>query len=389
MNNTVTLIGLVSISVFGFVDPSPSANIPQTGIQEILIEGEFNTINQQLTQRLNLNFISFPSLEESVIPVANIRGLFLDNPNNNVTQTINQDVLGFSLVETNLGNFDIDRFTNYDNVVNGLQFITQEAIIGVDFEGNIIESHRNSITQRSSQTLTDFFWLDQPSSLTSDINFGQFLTDFLQDQTLDSLQFGLQDVFVFGNENIVSQTIDQTLNAFIFTDNDFDAFGDDTNIIDIENPIQFTIQETFIFNEETGINVSENNLVSQSLTQAISNISFFDIGNFFPTQNFNSTSDVLEFDIDAFIEAILILSRNEDNNCGGEASGIEVTQFNCQQARQIGDENTITQNNVQELVVGVSEPSPGKMLGVLLVIVGIRTVYKKTVGLLLIMQHHG
>lgn len=368
MTNTVTLVGLVSISLFGVTNLPVGAEIPQTGIQEILIEGEFNTINQQLTQQLNLNFISFPSLEESVIPVVNIQDSFLDNPNNNVTQAINQNVFGFPLVETSLGNFDINKFTNYDNVLNGLQFITQEAFI---------EGERNSITQQSSQNLTDFFWLDQPSNLTDDMTFSQFMTDFLLEQTLDSLQFGLQDIFVFGNENIVSQTIDQTLDAFIFTDNDFDVFEDETNIVEIESPVQFTIQETFILNEETGINLSENNLVSQSINQAISNISFFNIENFFPTQNFNSTSNVLEFDIDAFIEAILTDTL------------VEATQINRQRATQIGDENTITQNNVQELVVGVPEPSPGKMLGVLLVIVGIRTVYKKTVSLLLIKQHHG
>ena len=85
---------------------------------------------------------------------------------------------------------------------------------------------------------------------------------------------------------------------------------------------------------------------------------------------------MLEFDIDAFIEAILF------------NTSVEATQINRQRATQIGDENTITQNNVQELVVGVPEPSPGKMLGVLLVIIGIRTVYKKSVSLFLITQHH-
>ena len=142
--------------------------------------------------------------------------------------------------------------------MNGSQFITQEAFIGIDFEGNIVNSNRNYITQQSSQILTDFFWIDKTSNVTEEENFNDFLDNFLASQKLDSLQFALQDVFVFGNENIVSQTIDQTLNAFILTDNQLAALWEKTNIVEAENPIQFTIQETFIFNEETGINVSKN-----------------------------------------------------------------------------------------------------------------------------------
>ena len=50
-------MGLTSISLFGFTTNLPAnANLPQASIQEILIEGDFNEVNQQLNQILNLNF---------------------------------------------------------------------------------------------------------------------------------------------------------------------------------------------------------------------------------------------------------------------------------------------------------------------------------------------
>ena len=89
MNNTVTFFGLASISLFGFISNAPAnAQIPQTSIQEILIEGEFNQVNQKLNQSLNLYFIYLPYIKESVIPTFNIQGIFLDDSNNQVNQNI-------------------------------------------------------------------------------------------------------------------------------------------------------------------------------------------------------------------------------------------------------------------------------------------------------------
>ena len=130
MNNTVTFLGLASISLFSFTTNLPaSAEIPQTSLQEILIEGEFNQVNQELNQNLNLHFIYLPSIEKSVIPIFNIQETFLDNPNNQVKQGINQNILDFSLSETSLSSFNVNDFLNNDDILNGKQFIRSESVV--------------------------------------------------------------------------------------------------------------------------------------------------------------------------------------------------------------------------------------------------------------------
>ena len=362
MNNTVTFLGLASISLFSLNNNLPAnANIPQTSIQEILIKGELNQVNQQLNQNLNLNFIYLPQIEESVIPTFNLQGTFLENSNNQVNQTLGQNVLDYQLFETNLGNFNINDFLNNDNILDGGQFISQEVLV----EGN-----SNLITQESSQLLTDFVWLDQSIGLTEDEDFSQFINKLLFEQELDSLQFGLQDSLIFGNNNIVSQTIDQTLNSFIFTNHNLNSFFD-SNFLKAEielDPVQFTIQETFI-------NFGQNNLISQTINQFINDISFVDASIFTPkeplfTQNNNSTtatSNSVDFDIDAFIDGILILN----------STTIEANQINRQQIKIMGDENRETQNNVQVAVVSVPEPSSSRIMIVLSVIIGVISYFKK------------
>ncbi len=361
MNNTATFLSLVPISLFGLANSLPAnANIPQTSIQEILIQGESNKVYQELNQSLNLNFIYLPEIEQSVLPTFNIQGVFLDNLNNQVTQSINQNILDFQLLETSLINFDSNDFLNNDGILNGEQFITQEVFT----EGN-----NNLITQQSDQNLTDFVWLDRFTSTTEDKDFNYLLNEILVEQKLDSLQFALQDTFIFGNENTVYQTIDQTLNSFIFTNNDISNLLE-TNIADevIElDPVQFTIQETFI-------DFGQKNWISQTINQVIGDVSFIDAS--FLTQkdpiiqeNGSALVEVnnsINFDIDAFIEDIL-------NN-----TTVEATQTNRQIIEVTGNENIRIQNNSQELVVSVSEPNTGRITILFLFIMGIVSYGRKT-----------
>lgn len=344
MNKLLGLGSLISISFLGFVVFPANGQIPQTGIQEILIEGIFNEVNQQLNQTLNLNFVYLPEIAPSVIPNFNIQGAFLDNDNNQLNQQINQNVLDFTLVDTSLTDFSVEDFLNHDNTLNGVQYISQQAFI----DGN-----SNIIIQQSSQFLTDFFFLDQSSGITGDENFSQFLDKLLTSQGLDSLQFGLQDAFIFGNNNLINQTINQTFNSFIVTTNDFSPLFDSNGFNSSMglDPIQFTIQEIFI-------NDSKNNSITQIINQTISDVFFFTLNlsdeNFSvtPHNSFSSveTNNSVEFDIDAFIEAIL----NDIIVTG--------TQINRQVADTIGNDNEAIQENVQVLIVSVPEPSSLKML---------------------------
>ncbi len=361
MNNTVTFLGLASINLFTFTANLPAnANIPQTSIQEILIEGELNQVNQQLNQSLNLNFIYLPQIEESVIPTFNIQGTFLENTNNQVDQAIEQNILDFELAETSLGDFNINDFLNSDNILDGVQFISQEVLI---------EGESNLIIQESSQVITDFVGLDKSFDITEYEDFSQFINKLLFDQELDSLQFGLQDTLIFGNNNMVDQTIDQTLNSFIFTDNNLSFNTKFFNKEIALDPVQFTIQETFI---DSGT----SNLVSQTINQVISDISFFDFASIFvPEQplfqpNNSSTlatSNLVNFDIDAFINGIL------------NSTIIEANQINTQQIQIIGDENIETQNNVQVAIVSVPEPSSPRIMIVLSVMIGVISYFKRPI----------
>ncbi len=361
MNNTATFLSLVPISLFGLATSLPAnANIPQTSIQEILIEGEFNQINQQLNQSLNLNFIYLPEIEESILPTFNIQGTFLDNPNNQVNQGIDQNIFDFQLFETSLINFDSNDFLNNDGILNGEQFITQEVFT----DGN-----NNLITQQSDQQLTDFLWLDGLTSSVENKDFNYWLDEILVDQKLDSLQFALQDTWIIGDENIVSQTIDQTLNSFIFTNSDIsNLLG--TNIIDKSiglDPVQFTIQETFI---DSG----QNNWISQTINQIIGDVSFID-GSFFTQKDpiFQENGSVIakpnnsmNFDIDTFINDIL-------NN-----TTVEATQTNRQIIEVTGDDNIRIQENSQELVVSVPETNTGRIVIFFSFIMGIVSYGRKT-----------
>ncbi|NQZ63895.1 MAG: hypothetical protein HRT59_17755, partial [Crocosphaera sp.] len=114
INKAFSVLLLVPTVFSGISNFSAEAAIPQGSFQEIYIEGYSNEVNQQLNQTLNINFIDFSGMEDSVIPNFNIQGSFLDNPNNEVNQAINQNVLDLGLVPLNLSNFSTSDFIGND-----------------------------------------------------------------------------------------------------------------------------------------------------------------------------------------------------------------------------------------------------------------------------------
>ncbi|MDJ0731373.1 MAG: hypothetical protein QNJ33_15425 [Crocosphaera sp.] len=384
INKGLSLFLLVPTFFCGINNLSTKAQIPQGSFQEIYIEGYSNQVTQQLNQTLNLNFIDLPEIESSVIPNVNIQGTFLDNPNNEVNQEINQNVFNSSLIPFNLTDLKINDFIGNDNTLNGLQFSEQQVFI----QGNT-----NVSNQLSRQILTDFFLLEQSDGMTELEHLNQFLSELLESELLDSFQLTSQDTLLFGNNNIVNQSITQTVDIFIFLSSDLNSlFETDTWINEtLLKPNQFTIQETFI-------DVSENNYVTQTINQSINNISLIKssissqenyLSSGFKNTNIDTTNWV-EFPIDAFINEIL-------NN-----TIIEGQQINSQFLEVVGNSNENIQKNEQildlitnqelseftvneqELLVSVPEPSNLRIMIVLLGIIGIRLVNKALTLLLLL-----
>ncbi|MGK7941783.1 MAG: hypothetical protein AB4062_16860 [Crocosphaera sp.] len=359
MNKILSLLVLVPTFFCGINNLSTKAQIPQGSFQEIYIEGDFNQVTQQLNQTINLHFVDVPNIEFSVIPNVNIQGTFLDNPNNEVAQVINQNVFNSNLMPLSLTDFTVNDFIGDDNILNGVQFNEQQAFIQGD--NNVSE-------QLSNQHLTDFFLLELSEQITDPNYIDKFLGELLESQLLDSFQFSSQDALLFGDNNIVGQSITQTLDIFIFFESNSNPFTED-NLL---NPIQLTIQETFIDD-------SENNYIIQSINQSIENISFMEFYTVSPNYYLSTfKNNNIEFPIDIFINEIL-------NN-----TIIEATQINSQFLEVIGNSNENSQENEQvldlisdeelleltineqQLSVSIPEPSNLRMLLVLLLIICIR-----------------
>lgn len=370
MKKILSLFVLVPTFFCGINNLSTKAQIPQGNFQQIYIEGNFNQVTQQLNQNLNLHFVDVPDFEISAIPNFNIQGTFLDNPNNEVAQGINQSVFNSNLMPINLTDLTINDFIGNDNVLNGVQFNEQQAFI----QGN-----QNISEQLSDQNLTDFFLLELSDQITDTNYIDQFISELLESQLLDSFQFSSQDALLFGNNNIVEQSITQTFDIFIFFDSNSNGLFE-TDSWREENflkPIQLTIQETFI-------DVSENNYIIQSIDQSIENVSFMEFDTV--SQNhllpsFNNTSidsnNLGEFPIDIFINEILnntIIEGQQINRQFLEVIGNsnENSQENEQILELITNEQLLDLTiNQQELSVSIPEPSNLRMILVLSVIIGV------------------
>ncbi|MDJ0579594.1 hypothetical protein [Crocosphaera sp.] len=379
MNKIFSLLVLVPTFFCGINNLSTKAEIPQGSFQQIYIEGDFNQVTQQLNQNLNLHFINVPDFEMAVIPNFNIQGEFLDNTNNEVTQGINQLVFNSHLMPLISTDLTIKNFLGDDNILNGVQFNEQRAFI----KGNA-----NITAQVSNQNITDFFLLELSDNATDSNDVSQFLDELLESKLLDSFQFSSQDSLLFGDNNIIDQSITQTFDIFIFSNTNSNT-SFEINIWREENllmPTQLTIQETFI-------NFSKNNYIIQSINQSIDNISFLEFDSV--TQNYllpsflntNIDSNNLdEFPIDIFINEILnntIIDSQQINRQFLEVIGNnnKKSQENEQILELISNEKLLELTelteltiNEQQLSVSIPEPSNLKMLLVLSVLLTLLSV---------------
>lgn len=324
------------------------AMIPQMTIQEVLIDGQFNEIKQQVNQNIILDFVYVPQNEDPLFSVLNLQGFFSNSQNdsnNLLQQQINQTIFDAGLIPSELTSFGIDEFLNNDHVLDGVQFSLQTAFV----EGN-----NNHIFQNSEQKISNIIKLDNSNTITNFEHPKAFFEQLLTEQNLDSLQFSLQDIIILGNNNLLLQTVDQTLNYTIITNNNYQQFPENiVNSQDVNIPFfQFNIQEIFMD--------KNNNIITQNINQFINNINWWELA-----QEPRNTSNPLtipsndpnfEFDIDSFISTIIT-----------EAT-INTTQINRQEIETIGENNTSSQNNSQLLVTSIPEPSSLKMLSLIVII---------------------
>ncbi|MDJ0510694.1 MAG: hypothetical protein QNJ64_15785 [Crocosphaera sp.] len=373
MKNILSLFVLVPTFFGGINNLATKAQIPQGSFQQVYIEGNYNQVTQALNQNLNLNFIDIPDFDSSVIPNFNIQGTFLDNPNNQVVQGINQSVFKSNLIPLSLTDLTINDFIGYDNVLNGGQFNEQSVFI---------EGDDNIGTQLSYQNFANFFLLEKSELMTETNYLAEFIGKLLESQLLDSFQFSSQDTLLFGNHNIVQQSITQNFDVFIFSDFNYNPLLEN-DLLTKENslkPVQFTIQETFI-------NVSENNYITQNIHQSIENISVSEFNTLSKndllqslTNNNINSNDLGEFPIDIFVDEILnntIIESQQINRQVLEVIGNnnESSQENEQILDLITNEKSLQLTvNEQESIPSIPEPSNLKMLLVLAVMIWVVSI---------------
>ena len=324
------------------------ATIPQTTVQENFIEGDNNTVNQKLHQTIVLKLVEIPGLEDSVIPNLTIQNAFIPS-GNTLNQKIDRTIPNFFSFNKDFSttgkadrqssdfmSFGIENFLNSNGVLNGIQFGTQETLI----DGN-----NNLSNQNISQNFTQLFLFNNPkdnlntsnedSKANGLLNFdlNQIIKAFSLNLGLDSWQFGLQDNSIFGNNNSVSQEIDQTITDFLLVDGKFSSAINNT----VVKPIQFTIQETFIPK-------GKNNTVNQEIEQNITDLSVLNPNGFSNSvlDNNNLLGESVNFDIDKFINIIL----NE--------TVVNASQISRQAAVIEGDNNRSNQAIAQ--TIGIPEP---------------------------------
>ena len=322
---TFLAVSLISTGIL----PAQSV-IPQMGIQETFIEGEFNQVNQILNQNIILGIIYLADREESLIPNFNIQDSF-NNNSNEVNQTITQN---FPFFPQESNNFDLDNF-NLDLSLNTIQ-----SSIQITF----LEGNNNFVVQQSQQNILDFFWFDEPEDDNLlDRKLEAIIEPILFEQALDTIQSSVQDLFIFGNENLVNQEVNQNIINLLLLDNslkfnqvyleNLDDFFDD-------HPAQLVIQETFIINQ------GKNNQVNQVIKQTINDFFFLDATLLSSNNDYTLSPNKQinpNFDIERLISNIL------------DKTVINANQINQQNVLIIGDDNQTIQVNNQEITVSVPE----------------------------------
>jgi hypothetical protein len=344
---TVSLISANSL-------PAQSV-ILQMGIQETFIEGEYNQVNQIFNQNITLGIIYLPDREGSLIPNFNLQDSFVNKNNNEIKQIIKQNFSFFTQVRNN---FNLDNF-NLDLSLNSIQ-----SSIQVTF----IEGNNNFVQQKSQQNIVDLFLFHNwENNNLLNLESEDILEIILFDEALDSLQSIGQDIIIFGNQNLVSQEINQNLINLLFLDDSLYLnqiiLEKLDNLFD-NNPAQLVIQETFIINQ------GENNQVNQIINQTISDLFF--LTPTLPILNNDYSLDqnqqnLANFDIEGFLSNIL------------EESIINAHQINEQNVFIIGNENKSKQVNNQAIIATVPENNSSSII-LLIGIIGLSQIAKEKSG---------
>ena len=326
--------------------------IPQLVIQEVDIpEGDNNYIEQVINQDIIVHVLEIPDLEN----ITGVQSFVQTNSdigtNNQVSQDIHQ-AIDFPLFSSNYSpsnsksidsnnlSWDFNDFINNDGVLDTVQFINQQALV----EGN-----GNSLDFYSEQKIYDLsgydeFGFDLNYVFDESIAFDDFLENFASSSLLDSTQLGVQDVRVFGDDNEIIQELDQSINTFIFLDEDYSQ--ELTEESKYSSPVQFAFQENFLDND--------NNIIEQSINQNIQlDFGFSDIigDKLIGTEGAELANP--NFSIDDFI--LPILDNNNESSEFFENHEVLADQKNQQIANVFGNDNTDAKDNNQILIAKEGE----------------------------------
>ena len=351
--------------------------IPQASVQEaFVVEGIGNDIFQQLTQNLIFIPVGIPELGENEILQASLQNLFAEPDDlTNVDRFLNQ--IGPQVITSDLEendndedeeNFFGDTLDGLDDFIDNLfddlfwdgddedeeddevssndaeepnaavtiepditaEFFADDTLAAAQlaFQEVDVLGNNNTVLQFSEQAIADVFLFEGNAD---DGGFEEFLERTAGDLLLDSLQFGLQDIIVRGNDNEIEQLLDQTIAAYIFLDTD--------ELAEVAPLTQFALQETFLGD---GSSVVEDNFVTQDILQSIEiDLSYSDAFDLDFSTTAGGNTSLSNFDIDTFIGTVL----SEDVALTG-------TQTSFQRAVVTGDDNFQVQDEVQDLVQG-------------------------------------
>lgn len=296
---------------------------PQLSLQESFVfEGTGNVIFQDLNQLLTFVPITIPdSFEQDEALQASLQAI-TETKNDNNLLTIEQTSPQSEQSGEKKDNNNDDRAT----VTNTGTDEQSTSPIQLSFQTVDLLGDDNTIQQESQQLVADLFFFEEERS-----DLGDFFESVAQDLLLSSLQFAFQDIIIEGDDNFIEQSINQTITAFVFLDEE--------EIINNTNFTQVSIPEIFLGD---GTTVVDDNLISQDTTQSIAlNLNFSDepiISN-----NGEGQIDVLsDFPIDTLINEII------------SEEILEIaTQTSFQDAFITGDNNFIIQEEIQELLPNV------------------------------------
>jgi Ca2+-binding RTX toxin-like protein len=320
-------------------------SIVQGVIQEVYIpEGDNNIIKQIINQDIIIYVLGIPEIANT----ASIQTFIQTNNDigndNSVSQSVKQNLGDFPLFFTHFTQpnltvdpdnltVDFNRFLNNDRVLDALQFNNQQ--IYIEGDNNILDLYTEQIIYDLSWY--DNYWFDQSYKFNDIVTFNDFLTDFAGDRPFDSIQFGLQDIRIFGgNSNHITQELNQTLATFILLDETFVEQLQE-NSSDLP-PVQFVVQENFLD--------TNHNSVEQIINQNIKfDFSFTKTG----TKDLNTlTGKELtdpQFDIDEFI--LPILDNTDPFSPRFSNHEVLANEKNQQITEILGNKNTDTKNTSQ------------------------------------------